>query len=251
MNVCLSRFETFAVSAAAGNRDCMARSTKEEALVTRNRILDAAEDVFHANGVSRTSLADVAEAASVSRGAIYWHFRNKSDLFDAMCERVRLPMEDMAAAGKDAREANPLGQLRRTVLFVLSEVRNNPHSRKVLGIVFHKCEFVEAAGPIVERQQDVFLRGRADLETILRNAVRRDQLPADLDTALASVMLQAQIDGLINICLFTPEGTDFDAHAERMVDAAIEMLRCAPSLRLPPMPEATHVSQAPQVTARG
>jgi TetR/AcrR family acrAB operon transcriptional repressor len=223
----------------------MARSTKEEALETRNRILDAAEDVFHANGVSRTSLADVAEAASVSRGAIYWHFKNKSDLFDAMCERVRLPMEDMAAAGKDARETNPLGQLRKTVLFVLSEVRNNPHSRKVLGIVFHKCEFVEAAGPIVERQQDVFLRGRADLETILRNAVRREQLPADLDTALASVMLQAQIDGLINICLFTPEGTDFDAHAERMVDAAIEMLRCAPSLRLPQVPP------VPQVTARG
>ncbi len=224
---------------ATGNRDSMARSTKEEALETRNRILDAAEDVFHANGVSRTSLAHVAEAAKVSRGAIYWHFRNKGDLFDAMCERVRLPMEDVAAAGKDVREMDPLQQLRKTILFVLHEVRHNPHSRKVLGIVFHKCEFVEAAGPIIERQQDVFLRGRADLETILRNAVARSQLPSDLDTALAAIMLQAQIDGLINISLFTPDSADFDAHAERMVDAAIEMLRCAPSLRLP------------RVTARG
>jgi TetR/AcrR family acrAB operon transcriptional repressor len=224
---------------AVAQRIFMARSTKEEALETRNRILDAAEDVFHAYGVSRTSLADVAVAASVSRGAIYWHFKNKSDLFDAMCERVRLPMEDMAAAGKDVREIDPLQQLRKTLLFVLSEVRHNPHSRKVLGIVFHKCEFVEAAGSIVERQQDVFLRGRADLETILRNAVVRKQLPAELDTALASVMMQAQIDGLINISLFTPDSADFDAHAERMVDAAIEMLRCAPSLR------------SPQVTARG
>jgi TetR/AcrR family acrAB operon transcriptional repressor len=211
----------------------MARATKEEALETRNRILDAAEDVFHANGVSRTSLADVAEAASVSRGAIYWHFKNKSDLFDAMCERVRLPMEDMAAAGKDAREADPLGQLRKTCLFVLNEVRHNPHSRKVLGIVFHKCEFVEAAGPIVERQQDVFRRGRADLQCILRNAVNRRQLPADLDTGLASLMFQAQIDGLINTCLITPDSTAFDGDAERLVDAAIELLRCAPSLRMP------------------
>jgi TetR/AcrR family acrAB operon transcriptional repressor len=210
----------------------MARATKEEALETRNRILDAAEDVFHANGVSRTSLADVAEAASVSRGAIYWHFKNKSDLFDAMCERVRLPMEDMAASGKDAREADPLGQLRKTCLFVLNEVRHNPHSRKVLDIVFHKCEFVEAAGPIVERQQDVFRRGRADLEHILRNAVNRRQLPADLDTELASLMFQAQIDGLINSCLITPDSAAFD-DAERLVDAAIELLRCAPSLRMP------------------
>lgn len=211
----------------------MARATKEEARETRNRILDAAEDVFHANGVSRTSLAHVAEAASVSRGAIYWHFKNKSDLFDAMCERVRLPMEDMAAAGKDAREPDPLAQLRKTCLFVLNEVRHNPHSRKVLDIVFHKCEFVEAAGVIVERQLDVFLRGRADLEHILRNAVRRGQLPDDLDTGLASIMFQAQIDGLINISLFTSACASFDAQAERMVDAAIEMLRCAPSLRMP------------------
>jgi TetR/AcrR family transcriptional regulator, acrAB operon repressor len=211
----------------------MARATKEEALETRNRILDAAEDVFHANGVSRTSLADVAEAACVSRGAIYWHFKNKSDLFDAMCERVRLPMEDMAAAGKDAREADPLGQLRKACLFVLNEVRHNPHSRKVLGIVFHKCEFVEAAGPIVERQQDVFQRGRADIEHILRNAVNRRQLPADLDTGLASLMFQAQIDGLINTCLITPDSAALDGDAERLVDAAIELLRCAPSLRLP------------------
>jgi TetR/AcrR family acrAB operon transcriptional repressor len=211
----------------------MARATKEEALETRNRILDAAEDVFHANGVSRTSLADVAEAANVSRGAIYWHFKNKSDLFDAMCERVRLPMEDMAAAGKDIREADPLGQLRKTCLFVLNEVRHNPHSRKVLGIVFHKCEFVEAAGPIVERQQDVFQRGRADLEHILRNAVNRSQLPADLDIRVASLMFQAQIDGLINSCLITPDSAAFDGDAERLVDAAIELLRCAPSLRMP------------------
>jgi TetR/AcrR family acrAB operon transcriptional repressor len=210
----------------------MARVTKEEALETRNRILDAAEDIFHANGVSRTSLADVADRASVSRGAIYWHFKNKSDLFDAMCERVRLPMEEMVAAAQDERQADPLGQLRRTCLFVLEQVINNTHSRKVLGIVFHKCEYVEAAGPIVERQQEVFLRGRRHIEQSLRNAVAKGQLPSDLDTALAALMFQSQLDGLINAALFTPDGADLENHAERLIDAALETLRSAPSLRL-------------------
>ena len=209
----------------------MARATKEEALETRNRILDAAEDIFHAQGVSRTSLADVADRANVSRGAIYWHFKNKSDLFDAMCERVRLPMEEMAAPALDEREADPLGQLRRTCLFVLEQVMHNSHSRKVLGIVFHKCEYVEAAGTIVERQQEVFLRGRRHIEGSLRNAVAKGQLPSDLDTALAALMFQAQLDGLINTALFTPDGGGMERHAERLIDAAIESLRSAPSLR--------------------
>src|ERR1700688_3142706 len=74
----------------------MVRRTKEEALETRNRILDTAEQVFVEKGVSNTSLAQLAEAAGVTRGAIYWHFKNKADLFDAMMSRVVLPMEEMA-----------------------------------------------------------------------------------------------------------------------------------------------------------
>jgi len=44
----------------------MVRRTKEEALETRNRILDAAEHVFYEKGVSRTSLADIAQTAGVT-----------------------------------------------------------------------------------------------------------------------------------------------------------------------------------------
>ena len=79
----------------------MARRTREEALETRNRILDAAERVFNEHGVSRTSLASIASAAGVTRGAVYWHFRDKTDLFDAMMQRVVLPLETMLNRSAD------------------------------------------------------------------------------------------------------------------------------------------------------
>ena len=78
----------------------MARRTKEEAEETRQSILDAAERLFHDQGVSRTSLADIASAAGVTRGAIYWHFENKVDLFQAMLERLHLPLEELAQASE-------------------------------------------------------------------------------------------------------------------------------------------------------
>ena len=65
----------------------MARRTKGEALETRHRILDVAERVFSERGVTRTSLADVAKAAGVTRGAIYWHFADKADLFAGTAAR--------------------------------------------------------------------------------------------------------------------------------------------------------------------
>ena len=66
----------------------MGRRTKVEAAQTRQEIIDAARRVFHERGVSRTSMENVAQAAGVSRGAIYWHFENKAALFYAMREQT-------------------------------------------------------------------------------------------------------------------------------------------------------------------
>ena len=66
----------------------MARRTKQEAAATRAALLDAAEEVFLERGVSRASLEVISRRAGVTRGALYWHFRNKGDLFRAMLERV-------------------------------------------------------------------------------------------------------------------------------------------------------------------
>lgn len=209
----------------------MTRCTKEEAQETRERILDAAEDVFYAKGVSQTTLNDVAEAAGVTRGAIYWHFKNKSDLFAGMFERIHLPMETMVQASINEREMDPLGQLRAICVTIMRDAVRNPHVRKVLDIIFHRCEWVDANGPIAVRQRECFERGTANIERLLGNAVRCKQLPEDLDISLAAVTLHAFIDGLLNNWLFSPNVFALDEKAEFQIDAALEMLRCAPSLR--------------------
>lgn len=209
----------------------MARCTKEEALETRSRILDAAEDVFYAQGVTRTSLAEVAQAANVTRGAIYWHFKNKSDLFVAMCERIRLPMEAMVKASGSDLENDPLGQLRSNCVYILREAMLNEHSRKVLAIIFHKCEFVDAADPIQVRHQESFHNGTLNFERILRNAVKKGQLPQNLDTQLAATMFHASLSGVLNNWLFSPTSFDLAKDAEKLIDACIATMRSAPSLQ--------------------
>lgn len=211
----------------------MARATKEEAQETRNRILDAAEDVFHQQGVARTSLADIAQAAGVTRGAIYWHFKNKIDVFDAMCERVRLPMAQMVQASADARADDPLGQLRATCLFVFRETSCNPRARKVFGILFHRCEYIDGAQDFMTLQQAILNTGARNIELTLKNAIARGQLPADLDARLAANLFQASWRGLLSNWLISPGSFDLAKDAEKFVDACIDSLRQAPSLRRP------------------
>jgi TetR/AcrR family acrAB operon transcriptional repressor len=210
----------------------MARSTKEEALETRNRILDAAEDVFHTRGLAQSSLADVAVAAEVTRGAIYWHFKNKSDLFDAMCERVRLPMESLMSTPAGEFVHDPLGHLRHTWIYLLRDVVHNPRSRKVLDILFLKCELVDRDDPIWVRQNQCYLKGLDNMERILREAMALGQLPADLDTRLAALTLHSHVIGMLTNWLFSPTSFNLAEIAEPTIDACLDSLRYAPSLRL-------------------
>jgi len=216
----------------------MARNTKEKALETRDRILDAAEDVFHEKGVSNTSLNDVAQAAGVTRGAIYWHFKNKADLFDAMCRRVRDPMLAMIEEMADEKTADPLGQLRRAGNVVMQQVVDNPHYRKVLTILFHKCEFLDASDPILIQQKDWLGNGMDTIRRVLENAKSKGQLPDDLDINIAGLMLRVTFDGLLNNWLFMPDSFDLVNDGFKVRMAIIDTLLIHPALRLGFKPDA-------------
>ena len=175
----------------------MVRRTKEEAQETRSRILDAAELVFYDKGVSRTSLADIAQAAGVTRGAIYWHFENKGDLFTAMFDRVLLPLDELKAASVDPNEADPLGRIRELCTLCLRNTATDARRRRVFDILFLKCEFVEEMGPVMTRHQSNMREALAKLEEGVRNAISKGQLPTDLDPARAARVVHSMIGGAL------------------------------------------------------
>ncbi|MGF6775667.1 TetR family transcriptional regulator [Paraburkholderia sp. GAS334] len=207
----------------------MVRRTKEEALETRNGILDAAEKVFFEKGVSRTSLADIAQVAGVTRGAIYWHFANKGDLFTEMFDRVLLPLDELKAASLDPEEPDPLGRMIDICIVCLRDTANDPRRRRVFDILFLKCEFVEEMGPVMARYQNNMRDGLEGIKGGVRNAISKGQLPADLHVARAASMIHAFISGSLRDMLFLPGAFDFGEHAEHMVKGMFDALRTSPA----------------------
>ncbi|OWW20752.1 TetR family transcriptional regulator [Noviherbaspirillum denitrificans] len=212
----------------------MARKTKEEALETRNQLLDAAEDVFYRLGYARTTLDAVAEAAGMTRGAIYWHFKNKSDLFNAMCDRVHLPMEQLAESVNQEKTGDPLHHMRNVAVFFLKECEQNAHFRKIIEILWKKTEFVDPADVMYIRQHEAALNGREHIRKSLVRAVETQHLSADTDIRLAGVLLQASIEGILQNWLLAPDYFSLAEEAERLVDACFDAIRHSPRLRKSP-----------------
>lgn len=202
----------------------MVRRTKNEAEETRSRILDAAERLFSERGVSRTSLEDVAQAASVTRGAIYWHFKDKRDLFAAMVARVTLPMEAMVAASSEQSVADPIASLRASAVNALRRTATDPQVQRVFDVVTHKCEYLgEMAG--VNRRISAVQKGCVDrAEQAIRNAIKRGQLPASVNPRLAAIGLDSLLYGLISNWLANPAYLALERQAEAMIDLFLASL---------------------------
>ncbi|MGP0173899.1 TetR family transcriptional regulator [Pseudomonas sp. NCHU5208] len=210
----------------------MARRTKQEAEATRVQILDAAEHVFHAQGVSRATLAEVAKEAGVSRGAIYWYFENKIDLFQAMLERMRLPLEELARASESEDEPNPLGCMRELLIQVLTRLAQDPQTQRIHDILRYKCEYTGELLGLRERMRALCGESDQRIAKALANAVAKGQLPAQLDCPRAAVCLHAFIAGIEANWILAPK-YDLAAQAAAMVDAVLDMLRSSPALRRP------------------
>lgn len=203
----------------------MVRKTKEEALETRNRILDAAERVFHAQGVARTSLAQIAAAAGVTRGAIYWHFANKADLFDAMMERV-IPPPDEDYLGPPLLGADdPLVVTRGLALDFLMQVARNPQHQRVFEIAIHKSEYVGEMADARDRHLDCARRHRVLLEAVMKKAQEKGLIGRRHRPQAAAEGLIALLDGLLYNWTLDNGLFPLAEYAEPIIDTYLAGLR--------------------------
>ena len=203
----------------------MVRRTKEEALATRHSILDAAELLFEKRGVSRTSLQDIAEAAGVTRGAIYWHFQGKEDLFTAMMERATMPMEAVYRPYDEAADGDPLAFMERQVMSVLKVAASNRQMRRALDIATHKVEYVDELLAVRDRRVECRSECLAEGERVLKVAIRRGLVDARTPTRALAIGLHALVDGLIQNWMLRPTAFDLVKVGRQAVKRYVDGMR--------------------------
>lgn len=69
------------------------RKTKEDSQLTRSRLLEAALDVFSEKSFSDVTLSEIAERVGMTKGALYWHFKSKNDIFLKLMAEICLDAE--------------------------------------------------------------------------------------------------------------------------------------------------------------
>lgn len=213
-----------------GKVEKVVRKTKEEAEQTRKDIIQAARRVFHEHGVVRSSLDKVAKEAGVTRGAVYWHFADKAELFLAMREDVFAPLiERTDALLFSEAYADPLDAVEASVKEFFRVLEDCPVVREVFEIMISRCEYVDEFASVEEevaRPAQVFL---SKIERVYRLAAEKNTLREGIDPLAAARDTWAFTSGLLHLLLACQRNSGLSGQVPDMVRAHIALRRAAPS----------------------
>jgi AcrR family transcriptional regulator len=212
------------------------RRTKAEAEQTREVIIAAAIDVFLERGVTRATLDEIARAAGVTRGAIYWHFRDKLEIFLALERRANLPNEEFGERLKARLAADPqldpLDELADTIREGLQSFEANLERRSILTILWTRCEYVDEMRPVLIRQRSADAALRELFETVIDLAAARGRVVPICPPNIAARALLLLINGSVADWLREPGEGQLVTLTMPMVNALLE------AVSLPPTPVA-------------
>ncbi|MCD7110157.1 TetR family transcriptional regulator [Rhizobium sp. DKSPLA3] len=187
------------------------RRTKAKAEETRNRILTAAEHVFFEKGVSNATLEDVASVAGVTRGAIYWHFQNKADIFLELYKAVPLPDEELLRDEIENVGIDILAHIEAVAGDWLDVMACDEQRQRILTILL-RCDYTSDLAPVLGRQQEIDDEHTRFLEDAFGKAASRGALSGAWTPSSAARAMRWMIKGLCSEWLLF--GRRFDLAGE-------------------------------------
>lgn len=219
----------------------MVRKTKEEALATRQRLLDTAEAIFLQRGVARTSLHDIASAAGLTRGAVYWHFADKATLYNALMDRLSSHLSEPVQAIVEMQGDDPVGALRRLVMLPIRLLQEDERVRRLFIIAMHRVEFSDDLATLWLRN---VASGSAYIDlmaTMFAAAAHpHGECELRLTPRAAALGLFALVDGLVTYATIDPAHLPGLAQAQDVIDAYLRGVGCLPAATVAagPVPDA-------------
>jgi AcrR family transcriptional regulator len=160
---------------------------------TYNSILRAAATCFSRKGFSETTMDMVAEEAGTSKGALYWHFKSKEELF------TRLKEQNVAKVLQELRSSFTALETFDSKLSEGSRLYFSSLKPSQRGAARLNMEFWAVAPRIPKLSgmlNDQYDQLQAFFRSVVEAAVEKGELRDDLDPELLVTILLATLDGL-------------------------------------------------------
>lgn len=165
------------------------KKTKEEARQTKEKLLKCAVTLFIENGYENTSLAMIADRAGLTKGAIYWHFKDKSSILDNIIELYdKEAIDYMPSVLKS--EVSPLMKIK---LLTYSYVPEFKDKKRLANLFRLKSEISNHYR--TRNRQPFAMMFLEKLEELFREAIGAGEVRRDIDPHVTALTVTLIITG--------------------------------------------------------
>ncbi len=193
------------------------KRTKEEADVTRQKLLQAALKVFSREGYDASRIESIATEAGVTRGALYHHFGGKAALYNTLVDEVSQRVSAVTLEAID--EGGTILDILRRV-FVRSTVyaSTDPEWRAVNRLALR----ASTVDPEVEEgRQHRLQAARATLQQVaegIAGGIAEGDIRPDVNPYSAALHFISLQNGILVLWLEDQTLFDLATEAERVID---------------------------------
>jgi AcrR family transcriptional regulator len=172
------------VSGIAKRRDAAKVDSTAEYISRRQQLLEAAAQVFHKKGYSRTRLTEVAEFAGIDRANIYYYVANKRELF---LEVLQGTIAFESAAHLDATEKAETAAVRLRILMTDLMQRYHEHYPYSYLALQENMSFFndeEETAEIVEQIRALGMRQFSAIRQVLKEGIENEEFASTLSSGV-------------------------------------------------------------------
>lgn len=191
------------------------RRTKEDAEQTKKAILSSAMDIFCEKGYSKTTFDEIAKRINLTKGAVYWYFRNKPDIVAALINDFASRHMVMINNFLNERGELDFQDIIDMELLMNKHIREDENFSKFLFFITSQMEWSESiiskVRPSIEQTQNI---GRNLMFESLRSLQERSKIRPEVDVVAISEILRMMYSGILEGYFTKRLSQDFDTAVE-------------------------------------
>lgn len=205
----------------------MARKTKEDAEVTRQNLLSAALKVFSRQGYAAARLEDIAEEAGVTRGAIYWHFKNKADLYNILVGETLGGIQSVV--DRAVRQGGTFLEIQRRVMIYITTLPEvDEVYRAVMELTILKTGYEPELQEGLRAKNEGARQIEEELAGYFRMGIAIGEVRAELDPVIAARSMMAYMNGILLNWLMDQQAFSLRECVPALVDIYIRGIAARP-----------------------
>ncbi len=171
------------------------KRTKEEALETKNQLINSAIEVIYKKGYAKTTISDIVENIDMTRGAFYWYYNTKKDILSEIADHYSANyFNDYTKI--DIRES-AYDTIRSLVMNQLSKIFTDNYM-KLAYIIRYKVEAVTELPDLVEKQKYIDYIGIDLIKREIKRGIKQGEFVESLEPMTMAVNIFSSIIGLEN-----------------------------------------------------